>query len=174
MQYSTRTHPKEVGHMVAEGAVVSVLLDGHDLDCVVAQGSNPGQHGCPEIQVVVHFWLLTATPQSHGLSETNPDIFPWFQILPLTLTHTSVASDTATVTFMLSQDTTLIYFHGFRHSHSHSHILPSPQAQPQPQSLSCSPMTRRDNFLVCSHVRRHMHIHPTGHIIKYAYVLAKL
>jgi hypothetical protein len=30
-----KAHPEEVGHVVAEAAVVGVLLDGHDLDCSI-------------------------------------------------------------------------------------------------------------------------------------------
>ena len=37
-------HRKEVGDVVAEGAVVGVLLDGHDLQRVVAQAADARQH----------------------------------------------------------------------------------------------------------------------------------
>ncbi len=45
--------------MVSEGAIVGVLLQGHDLDGVVAQLADARQHGHAEVQVAVHAWLLT-------------------------------------------------------------------------------------------------------------------
>ena len=51
-------HRKEVGDMVAKGAVVGMLLHSHDLDGVVAQLANAGQHGHAEVQVAVHTRLL--------------------------------------------------------------------------------------------------------------------
>ena len=51
-------YSKEVGDVIAEGAVVGVLLQGHDLDGVVAQLADAGQHGHAEVQVAVHARLL--------------------------------------------------------------------------------------------------------------------
>ena len=53
------THCKEIGDMVSKGSIVRMLLQCHDLDCVVTQLSDSGQHGHPEIQVAVHTRLLT-------------------------------------------------------------------------------------------------------------------
>lgn len=44
--------------MVAKGAIVGVLLQGHDLDGVVPQLANTGKHGHAEVQVAVHPGLL--------------------------------------------------------------------------------------------------------------------
>lgn len=54
-----QTYSKEVGDMVSEGAVVGVLLQGHDLDGIVAQLADARQHGHAEVQVAVHARLLT-------------------------------------------------------------------------------------------------------------------
>mmetsp|Transcript_10693 Transcript_10693/g.29307 ORF Transcript_10693/g.29307 Transcript_10693/m.29307 type:complete len:435 (+) Transcript_10693:1707-3011(+) len=51
---------KEVGNMVAERAVVCMLLDGHDLDSVVARLADARQHVTPEFQVAVDLGLCTA------------------------------------------------------------------------------------------------------------------
>ena len=58
------TDRKEVGDMVSEGAVVGMLLNGHDLDGVVAQRPDPGQHLSFELQVAVDFRLLQH-PNAH-------------------------------------------------------------------------------------------------------------
>ena len=45
--------------MVSKGAVVSVLLQGHDLNGIVAQLANAWQHSHAEVQVAVDSGLLT-------------------------------------------------------------------------------------------------------------------
>ena len=55
---SSMAHRKEVGDMIAKGAIVGVLLHSHDLNGVVAQLANAGQHGHAEVQVAVHTRLL--------------------------------------------------------------------------------------------------------------------
>ena len=52
-------YSKEVGDMVSKGAIVGVLLQGHDLDGIVAQLADARQHGHAEVQVAVHARLLT-------------------------------------------------------------------------------------------------------------------
>ncbi len=52
-------YSKEVGDMVSKGAIVGMLLQGHDLDGVVAQLADAWQHGHAEVQVAVHARLLT-------------------------------------------------------------------------------------------------------------------
>ena len=54
-----QAYSKEIGDMVSEGAVVGVLLQGHDLDGIVAQLADARQHGHTEVQVAVHARLLT-------------------------------------------------------------------------------------------------------------------
>ena len=54
-----QAYSKEVGDMVSEGAIVGVLLQGHDLDGVVPQLADAWQHGHAEVQVTVHARLLT-------------------------------------------------------------------------------------------------------------------
>ena len=54
----TRTQGKEIGHLVAEGAVIRMLLQGHDLDDVIAQGGHPGQHIAAELVETGHLPLL--------------------------------------------------------------------------------------------------------------------
>ena len=44
--------------MVAERAIVSMLLDSHDLDGIVAQRADTREHVCHELPVAVHFGLL--------------------------------------------------------------------------------------------------------------------
>lgn len=56
---SNWTHCKEVGDVVSKGAIVGMLLEGHDLDGVVAQLADTGQHGHAEVQVAVDPGLLT-------------------------------------------------------------------------------------------------------------------
>ena len=54
----TRGSGKEIGYMVSERAVIGVLLDGHDLDAVIAQFVNTRQHISTELFVGIHFLLL--------------------------------------------------------------------------------------------------------------------
>ncbi len=54
-----QTYSKEVGDMIAKGAIVGVLLKRHDLNGVVSQLADTGQHGHAEVQVAVDAWLLT-------------------------------------------------------------------------------------------------------------------
>ena len=49
---------EEARHVVAERAVVRVLLDGHDLDGVVAVGGDARQHLGAEFVVAAHLFLL--------------------------------------------------------------------------------------------------------------------
>lgn len=63
---------KEVGDMVAEGAIVGMLLQGHDLDGIVPQLANAWQHGHPEVQVAVHARLLAGHPNVGLIDAQRP------------------------------------------------------------------------------------------------------
>lgn len=67
-----RADRKEVGDMVAEGAIVGMLLQGHDLDGVVPQLPNSGQHGHSEIQVAIHPRLLAGHPNVGLIDAQRP------------------------------------------------------------------------------------------------------
>ena len=62
LQFIRRTETagscKEVRYMVAEGAVIGVLLDGHDLDAVIAELVDTRQHIAAELLVGIHFLLF--------------------------------------------------------------------------------------------------------------------
>ena len=49
---------KEIGDLVAEGSIVGMLHDGHDLNGVVAQRLDPGQNVDPEFFVRAHLALF--------------------------------------------------------------------------------------------------------------------
>ena len=49
---------KKVGHVVAEGAVVGVLHDGHELDGVVAEGFDAGEDVGGELVVGADFFFF--------------------------------------------------------------------------------------------------------------------
>ena len=51
---------EEAAHMIAEGAIVGMLLDGHDLDGVVAILGDAGQHLLAKLAVGAHLLLARA------------------------------------------------------------------------------------------------------------------
>ena len=51
---------EEIGHLIAERAVVRVLLQRHNLQNVVSQGLDPWKHGSPELLEAGHFLLFGA------------------------------------------------------------------------------------------------------------------
>ena len=51
--HSWKAYREEVCHVVAEGAVVGMLLHCHQLDCVVAQAADPRQHVLCKLHVRV-------------------------------------------------------------------------------------------------------------------------
>ena len=53
---------KEIGHVVSEAPVIGMLLNGHDLDGIVTEFANSGQHLFSELEIAVHFGLLTRHP----------------------------------------------------------------------------------------------------------------
>ena len=54
------THRKKVGDMVAKATIVGVLLHCHDLDAVVAQLADAGEHVHAEVQVAVDLGFCAA------------------------------------------------------------------------------------------------------------------
>ena len=51
-------HGEEAADVVAEAAVVGVLLHGHQLHTVVALGLDAGEDVGSEVRVASHFWLF--------------------------------------------------------------------------------------------------------------------
>ena len=49
---------EEVGHVVSKASIVSVLLDGHDLNGIVSEVPDPREHVLLELQVGAHLGLL--------------------------------------------------------------------------------------------------------------------
>ena len=49
---------KEIGHLVAEGGIIGMLHNGHDLDGIVAQSLDPGQNPLPKFIIGTHPGLL--------------------------------------------------------------------------------------------------------------------
>ena len=52
------TGGKEIRHLIAEGGVIGMLLDGHDLQCAVSKRGHPGQDVFLKFPVSSHFSRL--------------------------------------------------------------------------------------------------------------------
>lgn len=79
MKSFREAYRKKVGDMVAKGAIVGMLLDRHDLDGIVAQLPDSGQHLLPEGGVAVDFGFCTthahvALVDSEGLRLGRPGV----------------------------------------------------------------------------------------------------
>ncbi len=59
--HSRKAYREEVCHVVAEGAVVGMLLHCHQLDCVVAQAADPRQHFLCKLHVRVDLHIEAKT-----------------------------------------------------------------------------------------------------------------
>lgn len=75
-----RAHRKKIGDMVPKWPIICMLLNGHNLHCIVSQFSDPWEHLSLEFCITVDFGFCTAHTHmtlinSEGIRFVRPSIF---------------------------------------------------------------------------------------------------